>query len=165
MPIQPQSNPTIPFLRNYTPYQFGKTIAICDLVEDMVSYSLIPNQQTVVDYYVGPVEIPSYTLDVKNLTEETQLKITISYDSSVFLIKQVGNKVSNPVIAIIEPKTQAQFQLEFNGESLNSLSDYQTFESPIKLTVTNVANGNLAIKNINTFQLEQQSLPRLITIQ
>lgn len=166
MPIQPQRNPNIPYLRNYTPYQYGPSIVVCDLVEDMVSYSLKPNNLTLFKYYVGPEQLPSYTLNVKNLTEETILGISVTYDSNTFMIKGLErDKATNPVKTLINPTSQTKFLIELNKEYLNGRSDYESLNSKIVLSVTNLRNGRLAIKSSATPIISQTALPDVITVQ
>jgi len=160
MPIQPQSNPTIPYLRRFIPYQLNPSIVACDLIEDMVSYSLVSNQLNTINYYVGAADVENFMLEVKNLTEETVLEIIITFDSSVFLVGMMnGVLTANPVTFSLNAKSQKNIVINVNKENLNSKSDYEIFNSAILLTVQNTPNGQLVTKNINTSRLQQQRLP------
>lgn len=160
MPIQPQSNPTIPYLRRFIPYQLSPSIIACDLIEDMVSYSLISDQVNTINYYVGSADVENFILDVKNLTEQAVLEIMITFDNNIFLAGIMNNTLTrNPVEFSLNAKSQKSVMLNVNKENLNSKSDYERLNSTILLTVQNIPNGRLVTKNISTPMLQQQRLP------
>lgn len=162
MPIQGQSNPNIPYLKNYTPFQFASTIAICDSVEDMISYSIVPNDLSIVEYYVGAADNMQLTMNVKNITEETALKVRLDYDSNVFDVTSIEN---SSVETILAPKVETGFNIRVNKDGLNSKIDYQIIQSKLQLIVTNLVNGKIAIKSTTAPLLPQRKFPRRIVIQ
>lgn len=166
MPILPQQNPNIPFLRNYIAYSLPQSMIPCDYVQDMITYSIQQNSNTVIDFYVGPKEIPEFVLSVKNQTEETRLTVMLEYNSNFFRIKKtMQSAYENPVQIAVLPKEQTPIFIHLNPNYLNSRSDYEKFDTQIKMTVRNLANGKLAFKNVNTSELIPEALSSPITVK
>jgi len=155
---------THPFFRRHTPYVLPAGIVECASMRDMVSFSVLPTENTVINYDLGAYEVHRSTLLVKNLTADTLIRISIEYDGIAFNIKRDGGDVQNPIDEIMLPGNTVTFIIGVNNAGLNNSINYLNKESLITITASNIVTGKLVTKNISTTELIPLRQPAIIDI-
>lgn len=166
MPIIPNTfNPTTnSFFRRYTPYVLPAGIVECMSMSDMVSFNMLPTDNTVINYDLGAYDEYRRNLLVKNLTADTLVRIYIEYDDIAFNIKRDGGDVQNPINEVILPGNTVTFIIGVNNAGLNNSINYLNKESLITITASNIVTGKLVTKNISTTELIPLRQPAIIDI-
>lgn len=132
---------TIPYFLNYT--SFSSNGIECRSIDDMVSISAIQKTpMTEINYNIGSEERLVLPYQIKNLTNNTRLEVSIKFDSNVFLV----NSRSDIVSIILEAGQTRQFNITINSTNLDKLVG--NFKSIITVDIKNISNGTVVTKNI-----------------
>jgi len=144
---------TIPFLIDFTPYEF--TDIECRSIEDMVSFSL---QQTVpvsnIAYNIGSTGNIRILLQIKNVTNNTNLEIKFTFDKNIFIIDGTESRV------ILQPSEVRGFNMELNKTQLNE--SLRSLLTKITVEVKNILNGTVVTKDISATTLTINNLPEIV---
>lgn len=156
MAIQSPASNNIPFLINYTPYVAGTNQQICNLIEDMVSVDLQARETPIViNYHVGAMSTLSFSMKVKNLTNNAILEVKIPYDKN-FLI------IDNPEITL-NPAEEKQINISINKNFFDTRAS-EIFNFDTNIVITNTSSKKVIVKNVNSAYLTSRYLPQEITI-
>lgn len=149
---------TIPFLIDFKPPEYSGEK--CQSIDDMISISL--TQQfpvSYVSYDIGSSDDINLPVAIKNITNNTDIEVTITLDKNIFIIDNQLN-VSNKNVKIGAGET-IRFVISLNKESLDNLTTVTN--SSINIVVKNITNGGMVTRNVpvsmlNTNVLEERLL-------
>jgi hypothetical protein len=173
MGIKNYATGQIPYLKEYIPYTIPTTQVVCDFIADMVSVNLQPRElPTNITYYVGAESTYNFTMTVKNLTLNTTLQVTLPFSDHIFSIEgsrvlpsSIGGPNRTFVDFMLNPQEQRQIQITLNKSGLNSDSNYDIFELNLPLTIKNIVNGMLTVKESSVQLLNPTYLPQDIVVK
>jgi hypothetical protein len=162
MPIQGQTVNPIPFLLSYTPYSAPADTSVIDDINQMISYNLLPNPLgTSVNYTMGGISSYEKILRVKNITANTELLVTITYPPEFTITP--GN-APGPISFNLSANNVREFIIKFNTTQLDSVVYQTPTAKNIEITINNINNGSLVLKNNNSTLLPTEVWPAEITI-
>jgi hypothetical protein len=164
MPIKNYSNGDIPRLIAYDPYATLGGNVICEVVNDMVSINLLPNElPTNIKYNIGASTSYRFTITIKNITTNTKLSVKLPIDRRVFLL--TNEPTATMVSLTLSAQSQTQIQIELNKEQLDA-NITNNLRIVLPLTVENVVEENLvAQKNSGQQPVPIEYLPQTIEVQ
>jgi hypothetical protein len=164
MTIKNFTSGNIPFLVNYTPYTFPTGQVECNNVSDMVSVDLQTNQTPVeVEYYVGAEFSYQFSMQIKNLTTNSTLKISMPFSNTIFIVEN-SNK-QNSIDFTLLPQEIKQLNVQLNKDGLNGSANYDKLQTNLPLTITSIENGMVVVKNSIITVLPPSYLPLEVTVQ
>jgi hypothetical protein len=173
MPIKNFVTGEIPFLKSYTPFVIPEEVSPVYTVEDMVSYDLqVPVAPVPISYEIGSRTSFITEINVKNITSNVDLLVTIEYDNTVFVVNNadfgvessMGNRSSTSVT--LPPNSISKFGIEINKNTLNStLTNGSGIEKYIKMKVTNISTNDMTYVPKMANALASRFLPETITIE
>jgi hypothetical protein len=144
---------TIPFLIDFTPYEFNDIE--CRSIDDMVSVSL---QQTVpvsnITYNIGSTDNIRIPLQIKNITNNANLEIKFTFDKNIFIINGTDSSV------ILQPDEIREFNIEPNKTQLNE--SLRSLLTKITLEIKNILNGTVVTKDISAATLSVSNLAETV---
>lgn len=166
MPIRTQSVQNIPFLISYQAYTPSAGTVIVEYPQDMVAYSLYPSSSsTQLNYAIGAQNTYSASLAIKNVTNNTRLKIQITYDNMYFTIKNPDtNTIQSPINFLLNSQQTKVTTIELNKTYLNQQTNYTTKPASIIMSITNEVSNTVVTKNISVSLPVSQSLPSIINV-
>jgi hypothetical protein len=121
----------------------------------MVSFSL---QQTVpvsnIAYNIGSTGNIRILLQIKNVTNNTNLEIKFTFDKNIFIIDGTESRV------ILQPSEVRGFNMELNKTQLNE--SLRSLLTKITVEVKNILNGTVVTKDISATTLTINNLPEIV---
>ena len=150
---------TVPYLIDFKPYVY--TGEKCQSIDDMISVSLLQRVPiSNISYDIGSSDDINLPVAIKNITNNTDLEITVSVNKNIFVIDNQENVESKTVIlpaGLIE-----RFIFTLNKNSLNQT--VRAFNSNITITVKNITNGGIVTKNVSTSSFNVNFLDETIFV-
>lgn len=164
MTIKNFTSGNIPFLVNYTSYTLPAGQVECNNVSDMVSVDLQANQPAVeMQYYVGAELSYQFSMQIKNLTTNATLKISMPFSNTIFIVEN-SNK-QNSIDFTLLPQEIKQLNVQLNKDGLNGSANYDKLQTNLPLTITSIENGMVVVKNSTITVLPPSYLPLEVTVQ
>lgn len=144
---------TIPFLIDFTPYKFSGEI--CQSIDDMVSIGLQQKFNiSTVDYDIGSNDDVNIPVSVKNITNNTRLEVTITFNKNMFVV-DVDQNIDTITITL-EPNQTRIFTFFLNKQMLDQTVGM--FDTNISVKIRNLTNGGLITRNVSVTPLEVKFL-------
>lgn len=157
MPIKYKASDEIPYLTRYIPYSIPENTLEIENIRQMISYNMIPSEIPVnINYFIGSATSFVTELFFKNLTDNATLMLAVSYDPAIFNIS--ANEL------VLNPGQTLSVIVETDNEYLNKKM-YSNLLTNIIVSVTNVATGEIVVKNTSITNLPTSTLPESITVQ
>jgi len=154
----------VPYLISYQPYQLTAEQSECVLVDDMVSIDLQPNiAPTQIMYYVGAEQNYSTSINVKNITTNATLSVSMRFFEKLFIV--TPTYLPNVMKFELEPQESQIITIELNKNSLDTFSEYEKFDIKLPLTIKNISNGTVVTKSTTVSLLEPTTLPSQVTVE
>lgn len=148
---------TIPYFLNYQP--LASNGIECRSIDDMVSISALQVVPiTKINYNIGSQERLVLPYQIKNLTNNAQLQISIKFDSNVFLI----NNRPEPISVILASGETRQFNISINANQLDRTVG--NFKSLITVDVKNISNGTVVTRTIGTTTLANTNIGDMLIL-
>jgi hypothetical protein len=149
------TNTNTKFYNSFVPYREPTNTRATDKVSDMISVNYIRNlEATAIEYYMGAESIFSMDLQIKNITTNTTLEITV-FSTEFFTV--ADSKF------ILEPGITKTVFLQTNNKFINEQVDKFLQNLNVKIQVKNLTNNLTFIRNDVT-RLEQKALSERITV-
>lgn len=144
---------TVPFLIDFKPYEFvGEQ---CQSIDDMISISLLQQLPvSFISYDIASSDDINLPIAIKNITNNTNIEVTITIDANIFIIDNQSN-VSNKTIQLGAGET-GEFVISLNVDSLNNT--IKIADSNINIVVKSITNGGIVTRNVPVMRLNTKVL-------
>lgn len=164
MAIKTAPSEEIPYLVDYKPYQLPSGQLECLTIDDMVTVDVQSSiEPTTITYYVGSQSTYRLFVTLKNITNNATLTVSMPFPDSLFIVEPTTRK--NVMKFELAPQESKTITIQLNKNNLNSLSEYNTFETNLPITIKNVINGSVATKNINAALVAPTYLPQSVIVE
>lgn len=155
MPIKLQSA-QIPYLESYVPFSTNGQTPIED-INQMFSYSVIEQEisnPTLLTYFIGGTNHTVKRMNFQNLTNNAVLRFKFSYDKSIYIIEQ-GSTLEPIDEMDLEPGSMDMVVVKLYPDGVNS--EVKRVSANIKVSVSNLSNGNLVYFDTAAPQMELET--------
>lgn len=147
---------TVPYLIDFVPYSFSGEL--CQSIEDMVSVSLQQRTPSNINYDIGSIDDVNIPVSIKNITNNTKLEVTVTFNNNVFVADD--NKNINKITVVLEPDQIRTVAFVLNKQSLDNL--VRKFETNITISIKNITNGGVVTRNVSVSKLPTSFLEQTI---
>lgn len=173
MPIKNSVSGNVPYLQSYTPFNLQNGLVEADTISKMITYNFKPGPaSTKIEYVIGSSDLYIKTLNVKNITTNTDIQVSIRYFKNIFFINYEGRKqVQNigtditEINTIISSGITADFDILLNNSLIDSGITKNSINAKIEVSVKNLQNGKLITKNTNAFLYDDVYFPQRVRIE
>lgn len=164
MTIKTSPSTEIPYLVDYKPYTLPEGQSECLTIDDMVTVDIQANTEpTTITYYVGAALSYSFSVNVKNITNNATLLVSMPFSDSLFVVEPSIRK--NAMKFELMPQESKSISIGINKDYLNTLSQYDKFQANLPLTIKNMINGTVATKNVNATYFAPINLPQSVIVE
>jgi len=169
MPIKNFTTGQIPYLENYKPYgDINEAVSI----SDMIAYDLTPNPfATRIDYTLGSEDLYVKTLNIKNITTNAEIELTVVYSRIWFYLNFINPLITRDVgidrravTLILKPLETTKIDILLNNSSVDLASERNVL-SDIVVNVRNLPNGQIITRAANVQGYTTVNFPARVRIE
>jgi hypothetical protein len=154
--IENMLNVATPFYKSFVPFRQPQGTIATNNIFDMISVNYIqPEKNIVIDQMFGAEEVYSFIVRIKNITNNTRLRI--QFDNDTFFIIEEKNFT-------LRAGETKNITITANNLHINEQVDNLVSRSNIKIIVKNITN-ELTYVDQNVIRLEQIAFPDKIEIR
>ena len=172
MPIKNFVTGVVPYLEKYVPYQTSIGTVEAGTISDMISYDIKPHfSATEIEYVLGSTDLYVDSLNIRNITLNADVEITLRYFKNIFYVDYTDTLVSTDIGVegrelkkILFPGENIRFTIVLN----NALMDaglYNEATTDITLTARNIENGNIVTKIPTLPVYTQRYFPQRVRVE
>lgn len=172
MPIKNFITGDVPYLERYNPYQVPLGTIEAGTISDMISYDVKPHfSPTMIEYVLGSTDLYVESLNIKNITLNADVEVTVRYFKNIFYVDYTDNLVSKDIGVegrelkkVLFPGENIKFTIVLNN-SLMDAGIYNEADTSITLVARNVENGKIVTKIPTLPVYVQRYLPQKVRIE
>jgi hypothetical protein len=171
MPIINSTSTNIPFLNTYVPYQLDSNLTEARSIRDMVSYEFaVPSTPRTINYYSGAETSYEVEMSMKNLTDNAEIEVSIKYNTDIFNITSATattvsiNQTISKITKRLRPTEIGTFKILSKNRTLNSLIGKSPIQTELEVSMKNLANGLLVVKQQNISLLSSKQFSENTTV-
>jgi hypothetical protein len=147
-----------PYFSSHIPLALKADEQLVTLIDEMVSYSVIPAEiETVVNQPFGAENFYTFSILIRNVTKNVNLQIELLTGEQLF--KSSENNFE------LAPSQTRDIIIGIDESKFNALGSEAQIVELLQLKISNLDNGTYAIKNLSLESLSQARLPTEINIE
>lgn len=173
MPIKTSTTGNIPYLENYDPFRLSNGIVEASTISDMITYDIKPRDvSTNIDYVLGSADLYVETLNIKNITTNANIEITVRYFKNLFFIdykqpsdtRDVGTDLKE-IKTILSAGSIATFDIVLNNSLIDAGIYTNSVSANLVIVARNLQNGQLITRRSDAVLYTDQYFPQRVRIE